>query len=305
MSIEISNVSKFYGEQKALDNITLSIKSGEILGLLGPNGAGKSTLMKIITCFIPPTQGKVTVNGYDISENSLEVRKQVGYLPENNPLYTEMYIREYLEFVAGINKMKADKTLLDNIISTTGLQPEQNKKIAQLSKGYRQRVGLAQALLPSPNVLILDEPTSGLDPNQLVDIRNLIKEAGREKTVLLSTHIMQEVEAVCDRVVIIDKGRIIADDSTSNITQYYQEDISVITVEFDKEIEASILHQINGITNVKKATGNHWVIEADSKEEVRNKLFKLAVDNDLTILSLSKEKENLEKVFHRLTNQKK
>lgn len=301
MSIEISNVSKFYGEQKALDNITLSIKSGEILGLLGPNGAGKSTLMKIITCFIPPTQGKVTVNGYDISENSLEVRKQVGYLPENNPLYTEMYIREYLEFVAGINKMKADKTLIDDIIATTGLQPEQNKKIAQLSKGYRQRVGLAQALLPSPNVLILDEPTSGLDPNQLVDIRNLIKEAGKEKTVLLSTHIMQEVEAVCDRVVIIDKGKIIADDSTSNITQYNQKEISVISVEFDGEIDAALIEKIDGISDVKKVTGNQWVVESDSKEDIRNKLFKLAVENKRTILSLNKEKESLEKVFHKLT----
>lgn len=302
MSIEIKNVSKFYGEQKALDNISLNIKSGEILGLLGPNGAGKSTLMKIITCFIPPTEGQVTVNGFDIFDNSLEVRKQVGYLPENNPLYTDMYIREYLEFVAGINKLSIKKEKIDDIISVTGLQPEQNKKIAQLSKGYRQRVGLAQALLPSPDVLILDEPTSGLDPNQLVDIRNLIKEAGKEKTVLLSTHIMQEVEAVCDRVVIIDKGKIVADDSTSNITQYYQNDISVITVEFDGEIEASVLRQINGITNVKKATGNHWVIEAESKEEIRNKLFNLAVGNDLTILSLNKEKESLEKVFQRLTN---
>lgn len=301
MSIEISNVSKFYGKQKALDNITLRIKSGEILGLLGPNGAGKSTLMKIITCFIPPTQGKVTVNGYDISEHSLEVRKQVGYLPENNPLYTEMYVREYLEFVAGINKMKTNKTLLDDIIATTGLQPEQNKKIAQLSKGYRQRVGLAQALLPSPNVLVLDEPTSGLDPNQLVDIRNLIKEAGKEKTVLLSTHIMQEVEAVCDRVVIIDKGKIVADDSTSNITQYNQKEISVISVEFDGEIDAALIEKIDGISDVKKVTGNQWVVESDSKEDIRNKLFKLAVENKRTILSLNKEKESLEKVFHKLT----
>ncbi len=302
MSIEIKNVSKFYGEQKALDNVSLNIKSGEILGLLGPNGAGKSTLMKIITCFIPPTEGQVTVNGFDTSESSLEVRKQVGYLPENNPLYTDMYIREYLEFVAGINKISADKAKIDDIISVTGLLPEQNKKIAQLSKGYRQRVGLAQALLPSPDVLILDEPTSGLDPNQLVDIRNLIKEAGKEKTVLLSTHIMQEVEAVCDRVVIIDKGRIVADDSTSNITQYYQDDKSVITVEFDGKIEASLIRKIDGITHVKEASNNQWVIQSDSKEDIRNKLFKLAVDNNLTILSLNKEKDSLEKVFHRITN---
>lgn len=305
MSIEIRNITKLYGDQKALDNISMDIRSGEIVGLLGPNGAGKSTLMKIITCFIPPTDGTVYVNGFEISEQSLNVRRQVGYLPENNPLYHNMFIREYLEFVAGINHLKVTKQMIDDVVNTTGLQPEQNKKIGQLSKGYKQRVGLAQALLPSPDVLILDEPTSGLDPNQLVDIRNLIKEAGKEKTVLLSTHIMQEVEAVCDRVVIIDKGKIVADDSTANITQYYENDISVITVEFNGKIEASLLQKISGITNVKKASGNQWVIEADSKEEVRNELFKLAVSNNLTILSLNKEKESLEKVFQRLTNRTK
>lgn len=301
MSIEISHVTKLYGEQKALDDVSLQVKSGEILGLLGPNGAGKSTLMKIITCFIPPSAGEVSVNGFSIEEHPLEVKKQVGYLPENNPLYTEMYVREYLEFVAGINHVPATKVAIDNIITTTGLTSEQNKKIGQLSKGFRQRVGLAQALLPSPDVLILDEPTSGLDPNQLVDIRKLIKSIGKEKTVLLSTHIMQEVEAVCDRVVIIDKGKIVADDSTANITKSYKPGKGVITIEFNGKVNKSDLQKIKGIINVRLAAGNQWVLESDAAEDIRNTLFRFAVDNDLTILSLSKEQESLEQVFHRLT----
>lgn len=301
MSIKINNITKVYGNQKALDNISMHIHSGEIVGLLGPNGAGKSTLMKIITCFIPPTNGTALVNGFDIADQSLEVRKQVGYLPENNPLYTEMYIREYLEFVAGINRMKVTRNMIDDVIDTTGLRPEQNKKIGQLSKGYKQRVGLAQALLPSPEVLILDEPTSGLDPNQLVDIRNLIKEAGKEKTVLLSTHIMQEVEAVCDRVIIIDQGRIVADDSTANITQHQKHSKAVITVEFDGKATQGMLKNIKGITLVRPVKENQWIIESDGDKDVRNALFRFAVDNNLTILSLNKEKESLEQVFQRLT----
>ena len=207
MSIVVQGVTKFYGEQKALDNISFEVKTGEIVGFLGPNGAGKSTMMKIITGFIPASSGKVNVNGIEIRTENLEVRKNIGYLPENNPLYPEMYVREYLGFVASVYKPGiSEKKQIDNIIELTGLSPEQNKKIGSLSKGYRQRVGLAQALIHNPAVLILDEATTGLDPNQIVEIRNLIKEAGKEKTVMLSTHIMQEVEAICDRVIIIDKG---------------------------------------------------------------------------------------------------
>ncbi len=301
MSIEVSQLTKVYGEQKALDNISLQVKSGEVVGLLGPNGAGKSTLMKIITCFIPPSAGAVTVNGFDINESPLEIKKQVGYLPENNPLYTDMYVREYLKFVAGINHISASKEKVDQIIETTGLTPEQNKRIGQLSKGYRQRVGIAQALLPSPDVLILDEPTSGLDPNQLVDIRNLIKTIGKEKTVLFSTHIMQEVEAVCDRVIIMDKGRIVADDKTGNITHQSSER-NIFTVEFDNEVRPAALEKIQGVTHAKLVSGNQWVLISGDNGDIRSVLFRFAVDNGLTILSLNKEKESLEQVFQRLTS---
>jgi ABC-2 type transport system ATP-binding protein len=224
MSISVRNVVKVFGSQKALNNVSCEIRPGEIVGLLGPNGAGKSTLMKIITCFIPPTSGEIQVCNYDVLEQSLEVRKKVGYLPEHNPLYLEMYTREYLEFIAGIHKLgKATKRRIDKMIELTGLTEEQNKKIGALSKGFRQRVGLAQALIHDPEVLILDEPTSGLDPNQLMEIRGLIKNLGREKTVMLSTHIMQEVEAICDRAIIIHKGQIVADDLTVNLSHGYKD----------------------------------------------------------------------------------
>lgn len=216
MSIEVRNVVKIYGEQRALDDVSFSIQAGEIVGLLGPNGAGKSTLMKIITCFIPPDSGDIKVNGLDIFEESLEVRKKVGYLPEHNPLYLDMYVKEFLEFVAGIHHLGGStKNRIREMIELTGLEVEQNKKLGALSKGYRQRVGLAQALIHDPEVLILDEPTSGLDPNQIQEIRHLIRDIGKEKTVMLSTHIMQEVEAICDRAIIIHKGKIVADDSLS------------------------------------------------------------------------------------------
>jgi ABC-2 type transport system ATP-binding protein len=224
MSIEVRNVTKIYGEQKALDNVSLSIQPGEIVGLLGPNGAGKSTLMKIVTCFIPPDSGEVKVNGHDIFEESLAVREKVGYLPEHNPLYLDMYVKEYLDFIAGIHKLgKASKARIEEIIEITGLTMEQRKKIGALSKGYRQRVGLAQALIHDPEVLILDEPTSGLDPNQIQEIRALIRSIGKEKTVMLSTHMMQEVEAICDRAIIIHKGKIVADDSLENLGKKHGE----------------------------------------------------------------------------------
>ncbi|MCC6837460.1 MAG: ATP-binding cassette domain-containing protein, partial [Bacteroidia bacterium] len=216
MSIKVENITKQYGEQKALNNVSFEVNTGEIVGFLGPNGAGKSTMMKILTCFIPQTSGKASVCGFDVAEESLEVRKQVGYLPEHNPLYLDMYVKEYLEFIAGLHHIKNVKERIAEMIEITGLQVEQKKKIGALSKGYRQRVGLAQALIHDPKVLILDEPTTGLDPNQLAEIRNLIIEVGKQKTVMLSTHIMQEVEAMCDRVIIINRGEIVANDETSS-----------------------------------------------------------------------------------------
>src|SRR5574344_228623 len=218
MSISIQNLTKLYNEQKALDNVSLEINNGEIVGLLGPNGAGKSTMMKIITCFIPPTKGSVKVCGYDIFDNPMDVRKKIGYLPEHNPLYLDMYVREFLDFIAGVHGLgKQKKERIEQMVEMTGLTKEVNKKIGTLSKGYRQRVGIAQAMIHDPEVLILDEPTSGLDPNQLVEVRDLIKNAGKNKTVLLSTHIMQEVEAVCDRTIIINNGQVVADDNTKHL----------------------------------------------------------------------------------------
>jgi len=303
MSIVVQGVSKFYGEQKALDNVSFEIKFGEIVGFIGPNGAGKSTMMKVITGFIPASSGKVTVNGLAVEADNLEVKKQIGYLPENNPLYPEMYVREYLGFVASIYKSGISaKKQIDNIIELTGLAPEQNKKIGSLSKGYRQRVGLAQALIHNPAVLILDEATTGLDPNQIVEIRNLIKEAGKEKTVMLSTHIMQEVEAICDRVIIIDKGVIVADEEKSKIYSKIKRPKQVIEIEFDKDITDLSLAQIENVSSIKKIRNNVWLIETEGDEDIRPLLFNFAVKNNLTVLSLNKLENNLEEVFRHLTN---
>ncbi len=301
MSIEVKNITKLYGEQKALDSVSFEIKSGEVVGLLGPNGAGKSTMMKIITCFLPPTSGDVKVSGFDIYEQSMEIRKRVGYLPENNPLYIDMYVKEYLEFIAGVHKLgKSKKKRIEEIIEITGLEIEMSKKIGALSRGYRQRIGLAQALIHEPEVLIMDEPTSGLDPNQLVEIRNLIKKIGKEKTVLLSTHIMQEVEAVCDRAIIIDRGKIVADDSTENLHQISSGKDFVI-VEFNKEISKSLIEGIEGVKSVKNIKENKWQIEASSKKDVREEIFQFAVQKKLSVLSMNKEEQSLEKVFQSLT----
>jgi len=303
MSIVAEGVSKLYGEQKALDGVSFEVKTGEIVGFLGPNGAGKSTMMKIITGFITASSGKVTVNGLPVEDDNPEVKNQIGYLPENNPLYPEMYIREYLGFVASIYKTGPPvKKQIDNIIALTGLTPEQNKKIGSLSKGYRQRVGLAQALIHNPSVLILDEATSGLDPNQIVEIRNLIKEAGKEKTVLLSTHIMQEVEAICDRVIIIDKGIIVADEEKSNIYSKIKGHKQIIQVEFDKDVTDTSLSEIVNVKNVRKLRNYIWLIEAESEEDVRPAIFNYAVKNNITVLSLNKQENNLEDVFRQLTN---
>jgi ABC-2 type transport system ATP-binding protein len=302
MSIVVQNVTKLYGKQKALDCVSFEVNTGEIVGFLGPNGAGKSTMMKIITGFIPATSGKVTVNGLEVGDENLEVRRQTGYLPENNPLYPEMYVREYLGFIASIyNTGISKKKLIDNIIDLTGLAPEQKKKIGSLSKGYRQRVGLAQALIHNPGVLILDEATTGLDPNQIVEIRNLIKETGKEKTVMLSTHIMQEVEAICDRVIIIDKGVIVANEEKSKIYSVIRRPKQVIQVEFDKETEDILLAEIPNVGTVRPLKNNSWLIEAEGEEDIRPSLFNFAVKNNLTVLSLQKQESNLEEVFRQLT----
>jgi ABC-2 type transport system ATP-binding protein len=299
MSIVVQEVTKLFGPQKALDNVSFEIKSGEIAGFLGPNGAGKSTMMKIITGFIPATSGKVFVNGTETGNDDLEIKKQIGYLPENNPLYPEMYVREYLSFVASIYKSTTPvKDQVDRIIELTGLTPEYRKKIGSLSKGFKQRVGLAQALIHNPSVLILDEATTGLDPNQIVEIRNLIKEAGREKTVMLSTHIMQEVEAICDRVIIIDKGIIVANEEKINIYSKLRQTRQLVQVEFDRSI---ISLSIQGITEARKITDKTWMIEAEGEEDIRPAIFNFAVANDLTVLSMQKHESNLEEVFRHLT----
>ncbi|MCD4679495.1 MAG: gliding motility-associated ABC transporter ATP-binding subunit GldA [Bacteroidales bacterium] len=301
MSIIVNNITKVYGAQKALNNVSFEIKSGEIVGLLGPNGAGKSTMMKIITCFIPPTSGEASVCGYDIYEDSKNLRKKVGYLPENNPLYHDMYVREYLEFISGVHKMnKRTRDIIGDMIQTTALSAEQNKKIGALSKGYRQRIGLAQALIHDPDVLILDEPTSGLDPNQLVEMRNLIKEIGKEKTVMLSTHIMQEVEAVCDRAIIINKGEIVADDSTSKLITATA-NVEIIKVEFSTPVDEIQLKSINGVLEVSKIDENIWDIKSVSDKDIRPDIFQFAVSNNYTVLSMSKVEQSLEDIFRQLT----
>src|SRR3972149_5806811 len=257
MSIQVNNITKLYGKQKALDDVSFEVAPGKVTGFLGPNGAGKTTMMRVITCFIPQTSGKVSVCGYDVVDDSIEVRRNVGYLPENNPLYLDMYVKEYLAFIAGIYKIKNVESRIAEMIERTGLQIEHKKKIGALSKGYRQRVGLAQALIHDPKVLILDEPTSGLDPIQLIEIRNVIKEIGKEKTVMLSTHIMQEVEAMCDRVIIINKGQIVADQPTAEL-QKGNNDKQIITVEFDKETTRGALKNILGVQEAKNIRDNIW-----------------------------------------------
>jgi ABC-2 type transport system ATP-binding protein len=301
MSIVVKNITKTYGEQHALLNVSFEIKTAEVVGFLGPNGAGKSTMMKILTCFIPQTSGTASVCGFDVSEQSLEVRKNVGYLPEHNPLYLEMYVKEYLEFIAGLHQLKDVKNRISEMIEITGLQVEQKKKIGALSKGYRQRVGLAQALIHDPKVLILDEPTTGLDPNQLEEIRNLIKQVGKEKTVMLSTHIMQEVEAVCDRVIIINNGQIVADDKTSVLQSKQTQNKQLITVEFDKETSRDALKNIEGVHDAKNISGNTWQIEVHSDKDVRPDIFQYAVQNGLAVLTLNREEQRLEDVFKQLT----
>ena len=298
MSIKVEHITKVYGEQKAVNDISFEVQAGEIIGFLGPNGAGKSTTMKILTCFIPQTGGKASVCGFDTEKQSMDVRKNIGYLPEHNPLYPEMYVKEYLEFAARLHNMKSPKKRIEEMIAMTGLTVEQKKKIGQLSKGYRQRVGLAQAMLHDPKVLIMDEPTSGLDPNQLAEIRSLIKNIGKEKTVILSTHIMQEVQAICSRVIIINKGKIVADDTVEGLKSH-QKGLTLVQVEFKERIDKSLLSKINGIHKV--SGDNQLTIEYSGDEDIREILFRFAVENKYTLLNLNIEKQSLEDVFQQVT----
>jgi ABC-2 type transport system ATP-binding protein len=298
MSIEIKNLYKYYGEQAAVKNVSFSIQKGQVVGFLGPNGAGKSTTMKIITGYIPSSEGSVEVCGMPVDTNNLKTREKIGYLPESNPLYTDMYVREYLEFVARIYKIKNQKSRVDEMISLVGLEVEQHKKIEALSKGYRQRVGLAQAIIHDPEVLILDEPTSGLDPNQLVEIRELIKNIGKEKTVLLSTHIMQEVEAICQRVLIIKRGELVADNISSEIK--YNDSKQTVFVEFNQVVAKNQLTKIQGVESVKQYQ-NGWLIESSDQIDLRLNIAEFAQRSGLLLLTIKVESKSLEDYFKDLT----
>ena len=299
MSIHVKNLLKTYGAQRAVNNVSFDIEQGEIVGFLGPNGAGKSTTMKMITGFLQPDSGDITVSGIDVQKAPLEAKKKIGYLPESNALYYDMYVREYLSFIAEVHRIKNKKSGIENIIQTVGLSPESNKRIGQLSKGYKQRVGLAAALLHQPEVLILDEPTSGLDPNQIVEIRQVIKEQGKDKLVLFSSHILQEVEAICDRVIIINKGTIVADDALRNLQK--NTTTNVVKVQFKEPLEAEWLKRLPGVKTVNKETATNWTIETDEAETVRKSLLQLAVEQNLNIVSLQNESSSLEEVFRSLT----
>lgn len=301
MSIQVTQLSKVYGEQKAVDDISFQLNKGEIVGFLGPNGAGKSTTMKMITGYLPPSGGQALVSGFNVAEQPLEVRRRVGYLPESNPLYPDMYIKEFLTFVANVHQLGRNAAQrIREMIALTGLEPEQKKKISALSKGYRQRVGLAQALLHDPEVLILDEPTSGLDPNQLADIRQVIRALGNNKTVILSTHIMQEVEAMCSRVIIINKGKIIADDSLQNLQQR-RTDNGYIVVTFGEPVPPGALQQLAGVLQAVQTEGNTWQLFAGNVEELRKNLLQFALISNRNILSLQSNSQSLETIFRELT----
>ena len=300
MSVSVSNLTKIYGKQKAVNQISFSAKPGEVLGFLGPNGAGKTTTMKIISAYIPQSEGSVKVCGYDVAENPLEVRRHIGYLPEHNPLYKEMYVKEYLRFVAGLHKVQKASQKVKEMIEWTGLGREQHKLIGALSKGYRQRVGLAQAMLHNPDVLILDEPTSGLDPNQLVEIRALIKKLGEEKTVIFSTHIMQEVQALCNRVVIINKGEIVADDPIEHLQKRVSGE-TLITVEFLQKVSKEKLEKLSHVQGVNELGEKKWQLITSTDVDIRAQVFNFAVENKYTILEMRKEIFSVEDVFQRLT----
>ena len=300
MSIEVKGVTKIYGTQKAVDAISFTITKGEIVGFLGPNGAGKSTTMKMITGYLAPDEGDITVSGIDVKKDPLESKKKIGYLPESNALYYDMYIKEYLNFVADIHSINDQRSTINSIIETVGLAPEKNKKIGQLSKGYKQRVGIAAALLHNPEVLILDEPTSGLDPNQIVEIRQVIKDQGKDKIVLFSSHILQEVEAICDRVIIINKGKIVADDKLNNLQK--QSSLNVVRVSFKEPLEQEWLQRLQGVKTVNKIDSYSWSLETDESELVRKQILEMSLQHNLNIVSLHSENKSLEEVFRSLTN---
>ena len=302
MSVSVSNLSKIYGEQRALDGISFEAPAGQILGFLGPNGAGKTTTMKILTCYLSQSSGTASVFGHDVQTESLAVRRLVGYLPEHNPLYKDMYVREYLAFAARANKLANAKARIEDLIEMTGLGRERHKLIGALSKGYRQRVGLAQAMLHDPKVLILDEPTSGLDPNQLAEIRTLIKTLGKEKTVIFSTHIMQEVQALCDRVIIIDRGRLVADDPIERLKQRLAGESSLL-VSFDRNVDVNKLGSIKGVSRaVANPTGPDYRLYLAGKADARAEVFRFAVDNNLVLLGMQREDLSVEEVFRALTS---
>ncbi len=303
MSISVKSITKSYGSQLAVNDVSFTVSTGEIVGFIGPNGAGKSTTMKVITGTLPPDKGEVLIKDKPVGENLKSIRKIIGYLPENNPLYPEMYIREYLEYVAGLYQIRGNqrKEHIKRVIEMTGLSPEAHKKIGSLSKGYRQRVGLSQALIHDPEILILDEPTTGLDPNQLVEIRQLISNIGLQKTVLLSTHILQEVEAICDRVIIINQGKILADDKSASLKEKGAGTIRTIHVELAAAADPKIWKKLSAIQNVKPLEGNQFLLETSEKSDIRGEIFNFAVNQGLTILSLSMKEKSLEDLFREIT----
>lgn len=300
MSIEVNGLLKVYGEQKAVNNISFNIHNGEIVGFLGPNGAGKSTTMKMITGYLLPDGGNAKVSGIDVTENPIAAKRKIGYLPEANPLYYDMYVKEYLLFIAGVYSVASKQSAANKAIEMVGLTPESKKKIGQLSKGYKQRVGLAASLIHDPEVLILDEPTSGLDPNQIVEIRNVIKEQGRNKTVLFSTHILQEVQAICDRVIIINKGELVANDTLSNLQKNNKSNI--VRVGFKESLETEWLQRLPAVTTVSKENNNTWQLITSDPADARKQLLELALRENLNIVSLQTEGNNLEEIFRTLTS---
>ena len=299
MSIEVKALTKIYGDQKAVDAISFNINKGEIVGFLGPNGAGKSTTMKMITGYLAPDEGDINVSGIDVKKDPLASKEKIGYLPESNALYYDMYIKEYLSFVADLHSISNRQQAISNVVEQVGLMPEKNKKIGQLSKGYKQRVGIAAALLHNPEVLILDEPTSGLDPNQIVEIRQVIKDQGRDKMVLFSSHILQEVEAICDRVIIINKGKIVADDKLSNLQK--QSSLNIVRVSFKEPLEQEWLQRLKGIKSINKLDAYSWSLETDEPELVRKQVLEMSLQHNLNIVSLHSENQSLEEVFRNLT----
>lgn len=302
MSIKVKGLVKHYGEQKALDDVSFEVHPGEIVGFIGPNGAGKTTTMKILTGYIMPDAGEARINERPVRDDLLNIRRHVGYLPEHNPLYLEMYVIEYLEYVSGLYGLgKATRERIREVVDLTGLDREKHKKIGALSKGYRQRTGLAQAIIHDPGVLILDEPTSGLDPNQIKEIRTMISRLGKEKTVLLSTHIMQEVEAICDRIIIINDGRIVADDKMEQISSTLSQNKQTVMAEFDRPVESGLLEQIEGVSRIREIGENKWLFESQTQEEIRQNIFQFAVNQGLTVLSMQKKEKSLEEVFRELT----